>query len=129
MRISEEGKRKLKASFANIALFLSIFVVLFPLTLPTVSADGDWFYVGGTGDGNYTFIQDAIDDAYSYDFIYVYSGTYNEKLTIKNDVNHSRDHLTLIGEDRDSTIVQPPPNQPGTVIKIFASWVTVTGFT
>ena len=41
MRIGKEGIRKLEASLANIALFLSIFVVLFPLALPTVSAEPD----------------------------------------------------------------------------------------
>ena len=33
-------------------------------------------YVGGSGEGNYTKIQDAIDDASDGDIVFVYNGTY-----------------------------------------------------
>ena len=35
---------------------------------------GTWFYVGGNGPGNYTRIQDAIDDANNGDTVFVYEG-------------------------------------------------------
>ncbi|HUT00629.1 MAG TPA: Ig-like domain-containing protein [Candidatus Thermoplasmatota archaeon] len=41
-------------------------------------ARNDWLYVGGTGPGNYTKIQDAIDNASNGDSIMVYPGIYYE---------------------------------------------------
>lgn len=56
-------------------------------------------YVGGTGPGNYTKIQDAIDDATEGDTIFVFNGTYNEQLII------NKSNINLIGEDREITII------------------------
>ena len=39
---------------------------------------GNTLYVGGSGPGNYTKIQDAINDANDGDTVYVYSGFYVE---------------------------------------------------
>jgi hypothetical protein len=39
-------------------------------SLPT--SKGSWLYVGGSGPGNYTRIQDAIDDASDGDSVFVY---------------------------------------------------------
>ncbi len=50
---------------------------------------GSWLYVGGSGPGNYTKIQDAIDNASDGDNIVVYSGTY-ERIIINK-------RLSLIG--------------------------------
>ncbi|UCD92028.1 MAG: right-handed parallel beta-helix repeat-containing protein [Methanobacteriota archaeon] len=77
-------------------------------------------YVGGTGPGNYTTIQDAIDAADSGSTVFVYSGTYNENVRVYKTLN-------LIGEDRDSTIVNA--NEVDDVMLITADWVNVTGFT
>jgi len=49
---------------------------------PSSTTRGQWLYVGGSGPGNYTRIQDAIDNASDGDTILVYSGTYNESLAI-----------------------------------------------
>ncbi|MHA1376567.1 MAG: hypothetical protein ACTSR7_19990, partial [Promethearchaeota archaeon] len=50
------------------------------IVLPTTS--GDTLYVGGNGTGNYTKIQDAIDDANPGDTVFVYddSSPYYEKV-------------------------------------------------
>ncbi len=58
-------------------------------------------YVGGTGDGNYTSIQQAVNNATGGDVIYVYSGVYNENIFIPKYVNS----LKLIGENRDTTVI------------------------
>ena len=65
-------------------LFISVSVIpstgtadVKQITMPT--AKGDTLYVGGNGTGNYTSIQDAIDNASDGDTVYVYNGTYIER--------------------------------------------------
>jgi len=55
-------------------------------------------YVGGSGSGNYTRIQDAINDSNAGDIVYVYndSSPYYEHLVVQK-------AITLIGEDKLST--------------------------
>ncbi len=55
-------------------------------------------YVGGSGPGNYTKIQDAVNEAYAGDTIYVYddSAPYFEQVVVNKSI-------TLIGEDKNST--------------------------
>ena len=60
--------------------------------------DGNILYVGGSGPGNFTKIQDAIDNASDGDTVFVFHGIYNEKLWIRNQIN-------LIGEDTNTTII------------------------
>ena len=55
-------------------------------------------YVGGSGSGNYTRIQDAIDNANNGDKIYVFHGIYLENL-------HVNKSITIIGENRNNTII------------------------
>ena len=58
-----------------------------------------WLYVGGSGPGNYTTIQSAIDDANSGDTIYVYNGIYSECISIGSK------SITIIGQNKDATII------------------------
>ena len=57
-------------------------------------------YVGGTGPGNYTRIQDAIDDATSGDTVFVYddSSPYYEEVLINKGIN-------LVGENKNTTVI------------------------
>jgi parallel beta-helix repeat protein len=80
---------------------------------------GNILYVGGSGPGNYTSIQDAINDSYDGDTVFVYSGIYYEHLQVDKDIN-------LIGEDRESTFIDG--SGIDTVVIIYAS-VTLRGFT
>jgi parallel beta-helix repeat protein len=82
---------------------------------------GNWLYVGGSGPGNYTLIQKAIDNSTNGDTIYVYNKTYNENLDTK------LKKITLMGENRDITIIQGQGTNP--TVKIGTSEVTITGFT
>ena len=61
----------------------------------------NWLYVGGSGPGNYTKIQDAIDNASNGNTVYVYDdlSPYYEYVAINKSI-------TLLGEDKNSTIIQ-----------------------
>ncbi len=67
---------------------------------------GNTFYVGGNGSGNYTSIQDAIDNASDGDTVFVYddSSPYNEwDIRINKSIN-------LIGEDKNTTVIDGNSN-------------------
>jgi len=59
---------------------------------------GNWLYVGGSGPGNYSKIQDAIDNASDGDTVFVFSGTYNETIVVSTS-------LTLLGESKETTMI------------------------
>jgi len=61
--------------------------------------DGNTLYVGGDGPGNYTRIQDAINDSNDGDTVFVYNGTYYEFVKINK-------QITLQGENKYNTIVE-----------------------
>jgi parallel beta-helix repeat protein len=69
---------------------------------------------------NYKTIQEAINDANSGDIIFVRKGIYAENIIINKSI-------TLIGEDRESTIIDG--GAIGNVISIKASNITIKGFT
>jgi parallel beta-helix repeat protein len=82
---------------------------------------GNTLYVGGSGPGNYTTIQEAINNATNGDTVFVYNNTYNENIDTK------LKKISLIGEDRDITIIQGQTTAP--VVRIGTSDTTLSGFT
>lgn len=86
--------------------------------------DGNTLYVGGSGEGNYSKIQDAINAAWYGDTVFVYddSSPYYENLEVDKSIN-------LIGEDKDTTIIDAGGS--GDVIRLdeSATCVTISGFT
>jgi len=74
-------------------------------------SNGKTLYVGGTGEGNYTKIQDAINDASDGDTIYVFSGIYNEwirlhkQLFIKGIKKQGEDYPIINGGDDHDTVI------------------------
>ena len=50
----------------------------------TVSSDGNTLYVGGSGEGNYTRIQDAINDASDGDTVFFMRYLTNESYDYEN---------------------------------------------
>jgi parallel beta-helix repeat protein len=88
---------------------------------------GDILYVGGSGEGNYTTIQSAINDAVDGDTVFVFddSSPYYENITIDKSIN-------LIGEDKNTTVLDG--SKDNYTIYVFyvlddANEVTITGFT
>ena len=81
---------------------------------------GETLYVGGSGPNNYSTIQKAINAAQNGDTIFVYSDTYNEHILINKTV-------TLIGEDKDTTIIDG--SLTDNCIKITLDSVVVKDFT
>jgi len=87
---------------------------------PLPASRGNWLYVGGDKPGNYTRIQDAIDNASDGDTVFVYNGTYFENINITKP-------LTLIGEQQHTTIIDGC--QQDNVITVESNNVSVCGFT
>ena len=83
---------------------------------------GNTLYVGGNGSGNYSKIQDAIDDANDGDTVFVYddSSPYDENIIIDKSIK-------LVGENRDSTVIDA--KNEGTPIIIISNNVLVSEFT
>ena len=78
---------------------------------------GPW---DGTIDYPYQFIQDGIDHASGGDTISVFDGEYVENVVVSKS-------LDIIGEDKDETVITG--DDFGTVVKIIAEGVMITGFT
>ncbi|EMR75542.1 nitrous oxidase accessory protein [Thermoplasmatales archaeon SCGC AB-540-F20] len=107
-------------------LFISVSVIpstgtadVKQIIMPTTS--GNNLYVGGNGTGNYTKIQDAIDDASDGDTVFVYndSSPYTETLVINVSIN-------LIGEDRDTTVIDGLHKR--IIIEVISDGVLITNF-
>jgi parallel beta-helix repeat protein len=98
---------------------LSSFVVIDITIDLTLEAKADVLYVGSTGEGNFSTIQSAIDNAESGDTVYVFSGTYNENLIVNKTIN-------LVGVDRNTTNVVGDDSDH--VINVTADGVNITGF-
>jgi len=83
--------------------------------------DGNTLYVGGIEEGNYTSIQDAIDNASTGDTVYVYddSSPYFENVIIDKTI-------ILIGEDKSTTIIDG--SKSGDVVYVSAYGVNIHGF-
>ena len=83
---------------------------------------GNTLYVGGSGSGNYTRIQDAIDNASAGDTVFVYdnSSPYYEEVVINKSIN-------LIGENDTTTIIDA--NEFFNCIIITAHRVNISRFT
>ncbi|MCU0851409.1 MAG: right-handed parallel beta-helix repeat-containing protein [Candidatus Thermoplasmatota archaeon] len=77
-------------------------------------------YVGGSGPGNFSKIQDAIDNASSGDNIFVFHGIYLENISVYK-------RLSIIGECKENTIIDA--KNKGYSINISVDGVSVSGFT
>ena len=108
---------RILAVLVGVMICVTGFFVALPMN---VCATPDTLYVGGSGSGDYTTIQAAINDANPRDTIYVYAGIYYEHVTIDKSLN-------LVGENKNDTIVDGSGS--GDVVFVTANQVNITGFT
>jgi parallel beta-helix repeat protein len=85
-----------------------------------LNLNGETLYVGGNGPGNYTLIQDAIDNASDGDTVFVFNGTYNETITVNVSID-------LIGEKKETTIITN--NATTDIVTLNNGYCSVCGFT
>ncbi len=78
--------------------------------------------VSTQGNKDFQTIQAALNAASSGDTVEVMSGTYNEHLTINKT-------LTLLGENRETTVIDAGGVDPGSIIIVSANDVTIGGLT
>ena len=115
-----------KMMFVGIVILLTCSSIPSSATLNGKGArpttDGNTLYVGGSGPGNYTTIQAAINASTDGDTIFVYSGVYHEKLRIFKAIH-------LIGESKTTAIIETVISNNGELILIGSNNVTISGFT
>ena len=87
-------------SILIISLLVTSGFVLFINLEPRIIATGETLYVGGSGPGNWTNVQDAIDNATNGDTVFVFNGVYLLYTCIS--LNKK---IKLIGEDKEKTII------------------------
>ena len=114
----------LKKSLAvGIIFFLVISSVPYSILSDEISTGtfgGNTLYVGGTGPGNYSKIQEAINDVSDGDTIFVYSGTYDEKIILDKSLKLSGEKGAILLQSR---------GWPPRVIEVNSTGCSIEGFT
>jgi len=105
------------ASFAILCLLSILFLIEYQTSAKASSTT--WF-VDDDGPADFNTIQEAVNNATSGDRIFVRVGIYYEHIVVNKSVS-------LVGEDRDSTIIDG--NETGRVISITANNASIEGFT
>jgi len=116
-----------KVAFTVIVLLIAMNIIPSSGTIvekqsTILTSNGDILYVGGSGSGNYTKIQDAIDNASDGDTVFVYdnSSPYYENVIVDVSIN-------LIGEYSNTTIIDG--SKSGNVVNIASDNTNISGFT
>ena len=99
-------------------LLFILFANINSKNVSTATNMGNILYVGGDGEGNYSSIQDAINDAQDGDTIIVYPGNYKENIVVYK-------KLKIIGIDYP---VIEAGNESRDTVKIIASNCTIESF-
>jgi parallel beta-helix repeat protein len=111
-------RRKIQSFAVSLFLIIATFAAFSLVFDYSPNVKGATLYVGGFGPGNFSTIQEAINAANNGDTVFVYSGTYYEKVNVDKTIN-------LTGENRDTTMI----DSGGDTVKISEDWVNITGFT
>jgi len=123
--VNENMKKKIIGIFVCTLLISTVLPVTGDVMLDSSLVQfplGNTLYVGGSGPGNYTKIQDAVNDSENGDTVYVFDdlSPYYERVQINTSIS-------LIGEDRNTTIIDAYGG--GVVIFISSDNVSIKGFT
>jgi parallel beta-helix repeat protein len=105
-------------SLALMIFFSSVAFIFSSASCETTTASP--LYVGGSGPGNYTMIQDALDNVTANGTIYVFPGTYHERLILTAPVH-------LIGANKDNTTLDGDNQEY--VVTLESDNCTLSGFT
>ena len=81
-----------------IFIIISFTLIFFNNTNIALAKSSEIIYVGGTGLGNYSSIQEAINKSNESDEIIVYDGNYSENLIINKSIS-------LIGFDKNNVTI------------------------
>jgi parallel beta-helix repeat protein len=111
-------KQGVLAGIVFILLTCSSMVSLQGAASPT----NTFLFVGGSGPGNYTTIHEALEHSHDGDTIFVYQGSYYEDLTINKSIS-------LIGESKETTIINPLTNNQSIIIVVASSHITISRLT
>ncbi len=99
--------------------FVLLTGLAFVLLLNSSLSSGEEIVVDENGNGDYTTIQNAIDNAQEGDTIRVWAGSYEENVVVNKTV-------TIIGNGSASTTIDG--GGEGSVVTINVNWVNLTGF-
>jgi parallel beta-helix repeat protein len=100
--------------------------------IPTIAQDtekplqisrGNWLYVGGSGPGNYTKIQDAVNDTVGGDTVFVYddASPYLETVVINTSIR-------ILGEEKNLTVIDAGVTNYSVTVSIHADNVCIENF-
>ena len=112
-------KKSLLVTCAVIIAVMALAMIEMP---QNARANPGELHVGGGGAGNYTTIQDAIDDAIAGDTIIVWDGTYTENVDVSKT-------LTILSKNGSANCIVQAATAGDHVIDIAANWVNVSGLT
>ena len=114
-------KKRILTILLFMLLVVSSLIIVYPVE--AVKVGENTLYVGGSGAGNYTKIQDAIDNASDGDIVFVYddSSPYKEYIYINK-------AILLIGENRNTTIIEGL-GQYRDIIYLISDSVHISNFT
>ncbi len=124
--------KKIRKSLAFTIAILFIGICIIPISSSIAinknigilgNAFGNMLYVGGSGGGNYSTIQEAINDATIGDIVFVFddSSPYQENIRINK-------QIYVIGENRDTTTINGVSGQDHAV-RISSKNAEINGFT
>ncbi len=117
-------KKNLKKTISVVLVLLFVvsgFTVSINCEQESFHSGGNTLYVGGTGPGNYSTIQSAIENASDGDIVFVFNGTY----TMSEDVGIYNE-IVLMGEDVESVFIEN--EQTKKTLYIFADQVGIYNF-
>ncbi|MCJ7571188.1 MAG: right-handed parallel beta-helix repeat-containing protein [Candidatus Thermoplasmatota archaeon] len=92
-------------TFVLIIFIMILFSIIFPVDIGAENASENIHYVGGNKDGNYTSIQEAINNASAGDTIFVYNGIYSESIVIYKKINLVAEKGAVLDFNKTNDIV------------------------